>query len=113
MTRKDLTGSTFFDKNGVEYVVTAGCENSEIAFAEKTNGNAPLWFCCDARILNSRLYGSYKVSYTVSKAEFFNNIQINTSAEETAVCLKEKYYKIPTVFLRLVAEMYLKERALI
>lgn len=109
MNRNDLTGRTFSGKNGIEYVVVAGCENGEIAFVEKSNRDTPLFFCCDARIEHNRLYGSYKVSYTVSKAEFFNAIDSKESIDEAVIQLKEKFYKIPTVFLKLVAEMYLKE----
>ena len=104
--KKDLSGTIFTGTNNKEYIVLAGYENQEIAFVKKDNPNGTLYFCCDSIIENDRLYSSYKVSYTVNKAEFFSVID----GTDPLNSLKEKYYKIPKVFLNLVVEMYLKER---
>lgn len=111
MERKDLTNKTFIGVDGTEYVVLKGHENEEIVFAEKANLDAPLWFCCDAKIENSRLYSSYKVSYTVSKDEFYQVIKNEKTIDEITNSLKKKYYKIPITFLKLIGTMYLKEKA--
>ena len=104
--KKDLSGTIFTGTNNKEYIVLAGYENQEIAFVKKDNPNGTLYFCCDSIIENDRLYSSYKVSYTVNKAEFFSVID----GTDPLNSLKEKYYKIPKVFLKLVVKMYLKER---
>lgn len=107
MKKNDLTNKTFKNLDGTEYVVLAGYENGEIVFVEKDNPNAELYFACDAKIENSRLYSSYKVSYTLTKNEFFSAIKgINTLDE-----LKRQYYKIPTVFLKLIINLYLREKS--
>lgn len=112
MERKNLTGCRFTDNSGAEYQVLSGCEGAEIIY-EVCGKSEPLLFCCDAEIVDGRLKGSYCVSYTVTKEEFFAAIEtlsednkINTDAISAA--LREKYYKIPTVFLRLVSEAYIK-----
>ena len=105
--KNGLTNKIFIGTDGTEYVVLAGCEDKEIVFVEKTNPDAELYFACDAKIENSRLYSSYKVSYTVTKDEFFNAIV----GIDPLVELKQKYYKIPTVFLNLIVDLYLKEKS--
>lgn len=114
MERKDLTGYRFTDSNVTAYKVLSGYEGSEAVY-EECDKNEPLYFCCDTKIVNGKLNRSYCVSYTVSKEEFFTETE-NLSEEKKkdadiiADALREKYYKIPTVFLRLVGEAYLKER---
>lgn len=105
--KNDLTKQTFKNSDGTEYVVLAGYENSEIVFVEKDNPDAELYFACDAKIGNSRLYSSYKVSYTLTKIEFFNVIKGVNPLDE----LKRQYYKIPTVFLKLIINLYLSEKS--
>ena len=106
MKKNDLSNKTFIGSDGTEYVVLAGYEDSEIMFVEKTNPNAELHFACDAKIENSRLYSSYKVSYTVTKDEFFSVIKgINPLNE-----LKITYYKIPAVFLKLIVDLYWRNK---
>lgn len=102
MEKIDLTNKTFIGIDGTEYIVLVGYEDSEILFVEKANPNAELHFACDAKIENSRLYSSYKVSYTVSKDEFFNVID----SADPVNSLKKKYYKIPRIFLNLIVDMY-------
>lgn len=105
--KNDLTKQTFKNSDGTEYVVLAGYENSEIVFVEKDNPDAELYFACDATIENSRLYSSYKVSYTVTMEEFFSSIVgIDPLAE-----LKQKHYKIPTVFLKLIVDLYWRNKS--
>ena len=115
MERKDLTRIKFESTNGKEYVILSGYQNSEIVYEECRNPNAPLNFCCDAQIINNHLKGSYCVNYTVTKEEFFvviealkdkNKGDINTITS----ALRERFYKIPTVFLKLIVQVYLKER---
>ena len=106
--KNNLTGTTFKSPYNTEYIVLAGYENDSIVFAEKDNIDAPLWFACDAKIENSRLYSSYKVSYTVSKHEFFNGFD----STDPVNSLKKKYYKIPTIFLKLIIELYFYERGI-
>ena len=103
--KKNLTGTIFTGVNNKEYIVLAGYENQEIAFVEKDNQNKTVYFGCNARIENGRLYSSYKVSYTVNKNEFLSAIDETDPLNS----LKEKYYKIPKVFLTLVVEVYFKE----
>lgn len=115
MERKDLTGYTFTSCDGKTYVITAGCEDGEVAFEECVQSCSPLHFCCDAKPVQNGLRGAYNVSYTVSKEEFFAVIdafceQDKSCSEEIASALRMKYYKIPKVFLNLVGEMYLRER---
>ena len=106
MKKNDLTNKTFKNSDGTEYVVLAGYEDSEIVFVEKANLDAELYFACDTKIENSRLYSSYKVSYTVTKDEFFSAIVgIDPLAE-----LKQKYYKIPTTFLKLIVDLYWRNK---
>ena len=107
MKGNDLTSKTFKNSNGTEYVVLVGYENGEIVFVEKANPDAELYFACDAKIENSRLYSSYKVSYTVTKDEFFNAIKGVHPLEG----LKRQYYKIPTVFLKPIVDLYLREKS--
>lgn len=114
MNGKNLTGSIFKSRDGKEYIITAGKEKGEIAFEEIGNTDATLNFCCDALIFDGRLKGTYFVNYTVSKKEFFESIdgfsqKEKINAETIASALKRKYYKIPTVFLKLVGEMYVRE----
>lgn len=115
MERKDLTGYTFTSRDEKKYVITAGCEGRAIAFEPFGQSGSPLHFCCDAKIVQNGLRGSYNVSYTVSKEEFFAEIDTfceeeKSDAREIATALRYKYYKIPTVFLTLIGEMYLRER---
>ncbi|MDD6807609.1 MAG: hypothetical protein PUD72_04065 [Oscillospiraceae bacterium] len=115
MIKNDLTGRKFEGKDSTEYVVVAGKEGDVIAYEETLNPNASLCFCCDAFVNNNRLCGTYFVSYTVSKVEFFKEIDMFSEdekmcAENIALALRKKYYKIPTVFLTLVGEAYLRER---
>ena len=111
MEQKNLTGYRF--RNGkVEYQVLSGYEGAETVY-EEYGKNEPLYFCCDARITDGRLKGSYSVSYTVTKEEFFAKIDTfgeenKKNADTIAAALKEKYYKIPMVFLKLVGEAYLE-----
>ena len=104
--KNNLTGTTFKGPYNTEYIVLAGYENDSIVFAEKDNIDAPLWFACDVKIKSKRLYSSYKVSYTVSKHEFFNEID----STDPVNSLKKKYYKIPHEFLELVIMIFEKER---
>ena len=106
--KKNLIGTIFTGTNNKKYIVLAGYEKQEIAFVEKDNPNGTLYFCCDARIENCRLYSSYKVSYTVNKNEFFSAVDETDPLNS----LKKKYYKIPKVFLTLVVEVYFKEKNL-
>ena len=112
MKRKDLTGYRFVGSNGTEYRVLSGYEMAEVLY-EEYGKNEPSLFCCDAEILGDKLKGSYCASYTVSKEEFFAEIEAlseenKKNADTIAAALKEKYYKIPTVFLYLVGEVGLK-----
>lgn len=111
MEQKDLTGKRFTDSTGISFVVLAGYEGKEIVFDE-TSGESPLGFCCDSVIKDGKLHCSYRATYTVTKKEFFAVIEkSNIKYAETIVSeLKNTYYKIPTVFLELVAQTYLKER---
>ena len=113
MNNNDLTGRRFEDKDGTEYVIAAGKEGEAIAYEDIKSPNAPLYFCCDAFVTDNRLCGTYFVNYTVSKAEFFKvieqfNEQEKMSVETIVSALRRKYFKIPTVFLYLVGEMYRK-----
>lgn len=115
METNDLKGQTF-EKDGKRYVVCAGKAGGEIAFAEAGNTEAVLRFCCDARISENRLFGTYFVTYMVTKSTFFKKINTFSNAQKTdadtiASVLKDTYYRIPRVFLRLVGEMYLQENA--
>lgn len=115
METNDLKGRTF-EKDGKPYVICAGKEGGEIAFEESGNPEAVLRFCCDAKISENRLFGTYFVTYMVTKSTFFQKIDALSKAQKTdadtvASALKDTYYRIPRVFLRLVGEMYLKERA--
>ena len=112
MEQKNLTGYSFKDDIGVYYRVLAGYEGSEIVY-EESGKNAPLCFCSDAKIVDDKLKASYRVSYTVTKEEFYAEIESfceekKKDAAAIASALREKYYKIPTVFLKLVGEVYLK-----
>lgn len=112
MERKDLAGYRFKGGSVVLYQIIAGYQNSEVAY-EKLDKNEPLFFCCDAEIVSGKLKGSYCVSYSVTKEEFFTEIEslskdCKTDADTIASELKEKYYKIPTVFLKLVGEAWMK-----
>ena len=112
MKRKDLTGHRFVSSNGTECRVLSGCEGTEVLY-EEYGKNEPLFFCCDAEIVGDKLKGSYCASYTVAKEEFFAEIEVlseenKKNADIIAATLRERYYKIPTVFLRLVGEAYLK-----
>ena len=100
--KNDLTNQTFKNSDGTEYVVLAGYENGEIVFVEKTNPDAELYFACDAKIENSRLYSSYKVSYTVTMDELFRAIMGIDPLNE----LKQKYYIIPKVFTKLIVSIF-------
>lgn len=115
MKRKDLTRVKFKGADGKEYIILSGQQNSEIVYEESGISDAFLNFCCDAQIINNHLKGSYCVNYTITKEEFFAVIDIlddkkkgdiNTITSE----LRERFYKIPTVFLKLIVQVYLKER---
>lgn len=113
METNDLKGRTF-EKDGQQYVICAGKEGGEIAFEKAGNTDAELQFCCDAELSESRLFGTYFVTYMVTKNTFFKKIDAlsktqKTDADKIASALKATYYRIPRVFLRLVGEMYLQE----
>lgn len=115
METNDLKGQTF-EKDGKRYVICAGKEGGEIAFAEAGKEGTVLRFCCDARLSENRLFGTYFVTYMVTKSTFFQKIDAlskvqKTDADTIASALKSDYYRIPRVFLRLVGEMYLQENA--
>lgn len=115
MDTNDLKGQTF-EKDGKRYVICAGKEGGEIAFAEAGNTEAVLRFCCDAELSGDCLFGTYFVTYMVTKNTFFNKIDAlskdrKTDADTIASALKSDYFRIPRVFLRLVVEMYLQENA--
>lgn len=111
MEQNNLTGYRFRN-GGAEYQVLSGYEGAAVVY-EECGKNEPLHFCCDIRITDSKLKGSYSVSYTVTKEEFFADIEslseeYKKNADTIAAALKEKYYKIPTVFLHLLGDVYLK-----
>ena len=115
METNDLKGQTF-EKDDKRYVICAGKEGGEIAFAEAGNTEAVLRFCCDAELSGDCLFGTYFVTYMVTKNTFFNKIDAlskyrKTDADTIASALKSDYFRIPRVFLRLVGEMYLQENA--
>ena len=115
METNDLKGQSF-EKDGKRYVICAGKEGGEIAFAEAGNTEAVLRFCCDAELSGDCLFGTYFVTYMVTKNTFFNKIDAlskdrKTDADTIASALKSDYFRIPRVFLRLVGEMYLQENA--
>lgn len=115
METNDLKGRTF-EKDGKQYVICAGKAGGEIAFEEAETEGAVLQFCCDAELSENRLFGTYFVTYTVTKNTFFKKIDAFSNAQKTdadaiASGLKSTYYRIPRVFLRLVGEMYLQENA--
>ena len=115
MERKDLTGIRFKSTNGKDYVILSGYQKGEIIYEECGNPNAPLNFCCDAQIINNHLKGSYCVNYTITKEEFFAVIDILDDKNKGYIntitsALRERFYKIPTVFLKLIVQAYLKER---
>lgn len=111
MKRKNLADYRFVGGRGKECRILRGYEGAE-ALYEECGENEPLYFCCDAKIVKGRLKGSYCVSYTVTKEEFFDEIEAlseerKKNADSIAATLRKKYYKIPTVFLKLVGEAYL------
>ena len=111
MEQKDLTGCRF-TYGEVEYQVLSGYEGAEV-ICEEYGKDEPLLFCCEAFIAEGKLKSSDCVSYTVTKKEFFADIEAlseesKRNADTIASALREKYYKIPTVFLKLVGEAYLK-----
>ena len=115
METNDLKGQTF-EKDGKRYVICAGKAGGEIAFAEAGNTEAVLRFCCDAELSGDCLFGTYFVTYMVTKNTFFNKMDAlskdrKTDAETIASALKSDYFRIPRMFLRLVGEMYLQENA--
>ncbi len=115
METNDLKGQTF-EKDGKRYVICAGKAGGEIAFAEAGNTEAVLRFCCDAELSGDCLFGTYFVTYMVTKNTFFNKIDAlskdrKTDADTIASALKSDYFRIPRMFLRLVGEMYLQENA--
>ena len=115
METNDLKGQSF-EKDGKRYVICAGKAGGEIAFAEAGTEGVVLRFCCDARISENRLFGTYFVTYMVTKSTFFKKINTFSNAQKTdadaiASALKSTYYRTPRVFLRLVGEMYLQESA--
>lgn len=115
MDTNDLKGRTF-EKDGKRYIICAGKAGGEIAFEEAGNAEAVLRFCCDASLSENRLFGTYFVTYMVTKSTFFPKIDAlskdrKTDADKIASALKDTYYRIPRVFLRLVGEMYLQENA--
>ena len=115
METNGLKGQTF-EKDGKRYVICAGKAGGEIAFAEAGNTEAVLRFCCDAELSGDCLFGTYFVTYMVTKNTFFNKIDAlskdrKTDADTIASALKSDYFRIPRMFLRLVGEMYLQENA--
>lgn len=111
MKNSNLTGCTFEDKYGKEYVIIAGNEGGAIAYENIKAPESSLLFCCDAFVTNNKLNGTYFVSYTVSKTEFFKVVeefseQEKSSTETITFALRKKYYKIPTIFLKLVSESW-------
>lgn len=109
MKENSLKGECFTGRDGTKYIVEAGIKNGAVAFRETGNADAPLQFCCEAEIKNGKLHGTYFVSYTVSKAEFFCVLHGEKTEKTVVDALKRTYYKIPTVFLKLVGEMYLQK----
>lgn len=109
MKENSLKGKHLTGKNGTEYIIEAGRENGAVAFREAANAEAALQFCCEAKIKHGKLHGVYVVSYTVSKSEFFSVLHGEKTEETVIDALQRTYYKIPTVFLKLVSEMYLQE----
>lgn len=112
MEQKDLTGYKFAYGRETEYQVLSGYEGAEV-ICEEYGKDEPLLFCCNAFIVDGKLKNSYCVSYTVTKEEFFAAIEglseeLKRNADTIAAALRKKYYKIPTVFLKLVGEAYLK-----
>lgn len=114
MNNTDLTGRKFEDKYGNSFIILAGRNGEAIAYEETGKNNAFLNFCYEATLCDKGLRGSYFVSYAVSREKFFNaieNTEINNLSIESIVSsLRKKYYKIPKVFLALVAEMYINEK---
>ena len=111
MERKNLSGCRF-TYGGIEYQVLSGYEGAEVV-CEEYGKDEPLLFCCDAFLVDGKLKSSYCVSYTVSLKEFFADIETlseeaKRNADTIAAALREKYYKMPTVFLKLVGEVCLK-----
>lgn len=113
MERKDLTGRRFIGSNSKEHLILAGCESKEVVFEECDSVDTILEFCCDAKLVDGKLYGTNHTAYAVTKNEFFKTI--HSIAEESKADidtltseLRKKYYKIPTAFLNLVGEAYLK-----
>ena len=56
-----------------------------------------------------------KISYSITKKDMFNYIDSRVKNDETllqkeriASIIREKFYKIPTVFARIIAELYLE-----
>lgn len=76
----------------------------------------PLFFCCEARLSEKGLKGSHFVSYAVSRQEFLSQAEKafdgceRVGEQEVIAKLREKYYKIPKVFLSLIAQLALDER---
>ena len=112
MEQKDLIGCRFTYDGKSEYQILSGYEGAE-AVCEEYGKDEPLLFCCDAFLVDGKLKSSYCISYTVTKEEFFADIEglseeLKRNADTIASALREKHYKIPTVFLKLVGEVYLK-----
>lgn len=111
MERKDLTGCKFIGNSGKEYLILAGCEGSEVVFEERCNEAPMLEFCCDAKIIGNQLQGSYHTGYAVTKDELYAAVEGSDQKDDVDVIvndLKKRYFKVPTVFLRLVTKSYLK-----
>lgn len=113
MERKDLTGCRFVGSNSKEHLILAGCESKEVVFEECDSEGTTLVFCCDAKLVDGRLYGTNHTAYAVTKNEFFKTIHRFADVQKSNIDtltseLRKKYYKIPTAFLKLVSEMYLK-----
>lgn len=111
MKNSNLTGHTFEDKYGKIYVIIAGNDGGVIAYENIKAPESSLLFCCDAFVKDGKLHGSYFVNYTVSKTEFFKVIeefseQEKSCTETITFALRKKYYKIPTIFLKLVCEAW-------
>ena len=112
MERKNLSGYRFYAKDNREYIVATGEEDSAVIYKELNNTDSPLYFCCDAKASEGKLSGSYKVSFTVSEAEFFrviDSFENKNNKDEILSELKHRYYKIPKIFLSLVFELYEKD----
>lgn len=113
MERKDLTGCRFIGSNSKEHLILAGCESKEVVFEECDSVDTILEFCCDAKLVDGKLYGTNHTAYAVTKNEFFKTIHSIAEGSKADVDtltseLRKKYYKIPTAFLKLIVDIWFK-----